>query len=379
MARSSGCSLLVALVFGAALAAPAATADPAAPAPAPAAPPAPAPAAPAKPDEKAAPRPLPPEPVGGACTRARAETDLRAKNSGRRPTRSQIDAEFERCFRDRITACQLALDAEADEGFACWKQDPWPEVPASVAPEDIAKTGMCLLELKGVIADLRKCRAKKPADRDACVTPYIGYVPQCPLLKADRVWRAFPGREDVERAAQADLERRNTKDAKEAKLRAEREAKEAKLKAAQEAKQAAEEARRAAEEAKAAKEIERCFGRTTMEFADKLRTQPGPRAVPGCKYQVTGRVLSRSNVFVQVMDPSGPNLYLLRTKEPFAEGDALVDRTATFDTIEEVDMADGTKRPFAVFKLDPAPPTKAQPPPPKALPPATTPTQPTKK
>jgi hypothetical protein len=208
MARSSGCSLLVALVLGAALAAPAATADPAPPpTPAPAAPPAPAPAAPAKPDESAAPRPLPPEPVGGACTRARAEADLRAKSAGRRPTRGQIDAEFERCFRDRIAACQLALDAEADEGFACWKQDPWPEVPASVAPEDIAKTGMCLLELKGVIADLRKCRAKKPAERDACVTPYIGYVPECPLLKADRVWRAFPGREDVERAAQADLER----------------------------------------------------------------------------------------------------------------------------------------------------------------------------
>lgn len=368
MARSSGCSLLVALVLGAALAAPAATADPAAPAPAP----------PAKLDEKAAPSPLPAEPVGGACTRARAETDLRAKNSGRRPTRSQIDAEFERCFRDRVAACQLALDAEADEGFACWKQEPWPEVPASVAPEDIAKTGMCLLELKGVIADLRKCRAKKPADRDACVTPYIGYVPQCLLLKADRVWRAFPGREDVERAAQADLERRNPKDAKEAKLRAEREAKEAKLKAEQAAKQAAEEAKRAAEEAKTAKELERCFGRTTMEFADKLRTQPGPRAVPGCKYQVIGRVLSRSNVFVQVMDPSGPNLYLLRTKEPFAEGDALADRTATFDNIEEVEMADGTKRPFAVFKLDPAPPKKA-PPTTKALPPATTPTQPTKK
>ena len=101
--------------------------------------------------------------------------------------------------------------------------------------------------------------------------------------------------------------------------------------------------------------MERCSGRTTMEFADRLRLQPGPRSVPGCKYQVIGRVFSRNNVFVQVMDPVSPNLYLLRTREPFSEGDELADRTAAFDTIEEVEMADGTTRSFAVFKLDPAP------------------------
>jgi hypothetical protein len=292
-------------------------------------------------------RTLPPETAGGACTRARAETELRARNPRHKLARDQVDAEFERCFRDRIATCQLALDAEADEGLACWKQDPWPEVPASISPEDIAKTGMCLLELKGVISDLRKCRAKLPAERDACVTPYIGYAPSCPLLKADRAWRAFPGREDIERVAKADSERRPPKDPKaerEAKLKAEREAK---LKAEQEAKAAAE-------AAKTAKETERCFGRTTMEFADKLRTQPGPRSVPGCKYQVVGRVFSRNNEFVQVMDAESPNLYLLRTKEPFTEGDPLTDRTGAFDAIEEVEMADGTKRAFAVFKLDPA-------------------------
>lgn len=292
---------------------------------------------------------MPPESAGGACTRARAETELRARNARHKPARGQIDTEFERCFRDRIASCQLALDAEVDEGFTCWRQDPWPEVPGSVAPEDIAKTGMCLLELKGVIADLRRCREKPSAERDACVTPYIGYAPQCPLLKADRAWRAFPGREDIERVARADAERRSPKEIREAKLKAEQEAKEAKLKAEQEARQAAEEAR-------IAKEVERCTGHTTMEFADRLRTQPGPRTVPGCRYQVTGRVFSRNNLFVQMMEDSGPNLYLLRTKEPFTEGDALPDRAATFDTIEDVEMADGSKRSFAVFKLEPAAP-----------------------
>jgi hypothetical protein len=304
-------------------------------------------AAPADKDKPA----LPPEPVSGACSRRRAEADLRAKYPNRALNRANIDAEFQRCFAARLAACQLALDADADEGLACWKADPWPEVPAAVNPEDVPKTGMCLLELKAVIADLRRCRTKKPADQDACVAPYIGYSPQCALLKAERVWKAFPGREDVERVAKADAARRAEREAKDAKLKAEQEAKDAKLKAEQEAK-------KAAEEAKLAKEAERCFGRTTLEFAQKLKAQPGPRSVPGCKYQVSGRVVSRNNVFVQVSDPSGGLIVLLRTKETFADGEEIADRMGTFDSLEEAEMADGSKRTFAVFKLEPAPPKK---------------------
>lgn len=296
-----------------------------------------------------------PEASSGACTRRRAEAELRAKTPGRAPTRGMIDAEFQRCFQARLAACQLALDADADEGFACWKQDPWPEVPVGIPPEDVTGTGVCLTELKAVISDLRKCRTKKPAERDACVTPYIGYAPKCPLLNADRMWRAFPGRADVERVAKADAERRAALDAKAAKEKAEREAKEAKQKAAEEAKQKAEEAKRAAEEARIAKETERCFGRTTLDFAERLKAQPGPRSVPGCKYQVTGRVVSRNNVFVQLVDSSGGIVFLLRTREPFADGELVAERTATFDSIEEAELADGSKRAFAVFKLEPAP------------------------
>jgi hypothetical protein len=298
--------------------------------------------------------------------------------------RNQINAEFERCFQARLAACQLALDADIDEGLACWKAAPWPEVPASVKPEDIANASICLVELKGVIADLRKCRTKKAADLDACVGPYIGYAPQCPLLKADRVWRLFPGRVDVERVALARrspeeakaLKEKEAREAKEAKLKAEQAAKDAKLKAeqaakdaklkaeqeakqkAEEVKRAAEEAKRVAEEAKIAKETERCQGRTTLEFAERLKAQPGPRSVPGCKYQVIGRVISKNNVFVQLVDPSGALIVLLRTKEPFAENQAVADRTATFDSIEEAEMADGSKRSFAVFLLEPAPKKK---------------------
>src|SRR5690606_27675696 len=92
--------------------------------------------------------PLPPEPVSGACSRRRAETDLRAQGPRRAPTRGQIDAELQRCFRARLAACQLALDAEVEEGLACWRQAPWPEVPPGVDPQDVSKTGMCVLELK---------------------------------------------------------------------------------------------------------------------------------------------------------------------------------------------------------------------------------------
>jgi hypothetical protein len=305
-------------------------------------------------EDKAAPAPAPgdaqrpaaPEPVQGACTRRRAEHELRAQSRGRPPTRGQIDAEFVRCFHARLAACQLALDADIDEGLACWRQDPWPEVPASVEPGDVAQTATCLVELKGVIADLRRCRTKQPADRDPCIAPYIGYTPQCTLLKADRVWRMFPGREDVERLAQADADRRDPKAARERAEREAREAREAKLKA--------EEEKRLAEQARLAKEAERCFGRTTLEFAEKLKAQPGPRSVPGCKYQVVGRVFSRNNVFVQLVDPSGALVVLLRTKEPFAEGEAVADRTATFDSVEEAETTDGSKRAWPVFVLEPA-------------------------
>jgi len=322
------------------------------------------PAAPAdkdKPADKDRPA-LPPEPVSGACSRKRAEADLRAKSPNRTLNRAAVDVEFQRCYAARIASCQFALDADVEEGLACWKQDPWPEVPAAVKPEDVANTAMCLLELKAVIADLRKCRTKKPADRDACVAPYIGYAPQCPLLKAERVWKAFPGREDVERVAKADAQRRTDRDAKVNKEKADQETKEAKLKAEQEAKaaklKAEQDAKKAAEDAKIARETERCSGRTTLEFAEKLKAQPGPRTVPGCKYQVVGRVVSKNNAFVQLVDPSGSLIFLLRTKEALADGEAIADRTASFDSIEEAELADGSKRSFAVFTLEPAPPKK---------------------
>lgn len=286
----------------------------------------------------------PAEPVTGACTRRRAEADLAKRDPKKKLTRALVDAEFLRCFEGRIGTCQFALDAEIDEGLACWRQDPWPEVPAAVNAEDIGKTAMCLVELKGVIADLRRCRTKKPADRDACVAPYVGFAPACPLLAVDRVWKAFPGREDIERVAKADAERRAPWEKKKA---AEAE-KAAKLKAEQDAK-------KAAEEAKLAKEIERCYGRTTVEFAEKLKAAPGPRTAAGCKYQVAGKVVSKNNAFVQLADPTGRLVVLIRTKEALAEGADVADRTGTFDSIEDVELADGTKQPYAVFKLDPAP------------------------
>ena len=327
-----------------------------------AAPDAPAPKPAPAPDAKPAPRPekprVPPEPGSVACTRSRASSELRAKSARHNPTRGQIDAEFERCFRARIAACQLALDAEVDEGFACWQQAPWPEVPESISPKDIVTTSMCLLELKGVIADVRRCRtkSKKPADLEACVSPYISFTPECPLLRAERVWRTFPGREDIERAAKAEAERNAPRPLT------------AKEQAALEAKAAREAKLKAEQEARIAKETARCFGRTTGEFAEKLKSQPGPRSVPGCKYEVRGRVHSRNNVFVQLFDSTRSSIFLLRTRESFAEGELVLDRTGTFDAFEEAELIDGSTQSFAVFKLDPAPPKPA--PPPATPPPA---------
>ncbi|MGN6105039.1 MAG: hypothetical protein ACTHU0_08045 [Kofleriaceae bacterium] len=286
------------------------------------------------------------EMVEGACTRERSKTELR--NRGARFDKPAIEAAFAKCFEARVRGCQSALDADIDEGIGCWKKDPWPELPPGVAADDVANTNMCLVELKVVMEDLRRCASKKKqAEQDACVAPYLGYSPQCKMLSTERVWKASPGFAALDRVASADAKRKAEQEAKAAKAKAEQEAKAAKLKAE--------------EEAKIAKETERCFGRSTLEFAERLKANPGPRNVPGCKYQVAGRVVSRNNVFVQLVDPTGSLIHLLRTREVFDLGTAIADRTATFDTIEQAEMEDGTTRPFAVFKLDPLPKTKPAP------------------
>lgn len=269
---------------------------------------------------------LEPEVFEQPCTRKDAEAKLRERNA-KRIDKAAIEDAFARCFAARVKECQTALEAEVDEGVACWRKHPWPEAPVANDPSDVGNTSMCLGELKAVIADLRTCRAKKPAERDACVTPYTQYVPKCVLIDADRAWRAFPGFADVERVANVDAKRRAEREAKIAKETAER-------------------------EARIAKETERCHGRTTLEFAARVKATPGPRNVPGCRYQVTGNVVSRNNVFVQLVDTTGGLIYLLRTRETFAEKSSIPDRTATFDSIEQAEMEDGTTQGFPVFKLE---------------------------
>ncbi|MEO8702197.1 MAG: hypothetical protein ABI867_19290 [Kofleriaceae bacterium] len=260
------------------------------------------------------------------CGRKDIEAKLRAANA-KQVTNDLIEEWFARCFATKIKECQTALDADVDEGVACWRKGGWSEVPKAVDANDVGATTMCLGEMKAVVSDLRTCRTKKkPADVDACVAPYIGYVPKCPLLDPNRAWNAFPGHEDVERVANADAKRRGEREDKVAKEKAER-------------------------EARIAKETERCFGRTTLDFAERLRTNPGPRSVPGCQYQVAGTVFGRNNVYVQLVDPSGSNIVLLRTRETFPEGAPIGDRVATFDTLEQAELQDGSKRAFPVFKL----------------------------
>jgi hypothetical protein len=265
------------------------------------------------------------------CTRKDIEAKLREvapkKLDDPKTAGDTIEDAFARCFATKVKECQTALDAEVDEGVACWRKQSFTEVPKSVDAGDVGATTMCLGELKAVVSDLRACGKKKPAERDACVSPYVGYVPKCPLLDPNRAWTAFPGHADVERVANADAKKKAEREEKVAKEKAER-------------------------EARIAKEAERCFGRSTIEVAQRLHASPGPRTFPGCTYKVEGKVVSHNNVYVQLADPTGTLVMLLRTREAFTDGAVLAgERSATFDTLEEAEMEDGSKQSFPVFKL----------------------------
>jgi hypothetical protein len=269
-----------------------------------------------------------PEPLTweGACTRADAEAKLRARGD-RNVGRAAIEEAFAECFAARVTRCQAALDTKLEGGIACWREHPWPEAPAAVDGSELGATTLCLSELQAVASDLRACtERKKPAERDACVAPYVGYVPKCALLDASAAWSTGPWAADIERLATADAKRRADREAKLAKEKAER-------------------------EARIAKERERCHGLTTVELAERLVSSPTVSKVPGCRYRVTGNVLSRNNVYVQLANHNGKVVFLLRTREA-VEPATLAERTALFESVEEAELADGTTQKFAVFTLE---------------------------
>jgi hypothetical protein len=143
------------------------------------------------PEPELAPRDAGSPALAGGCNRARAEAEL--KQAGQPADRAAIDAGFARCFADRVQACQLALDADVDEGLACWKAEPWPDAPAGTAADAIERTAACLGELAAVVGELRACGAKPAAERDGCTAKYAAYAPaKCPLLDPERGWRRFP-------------------------------------------------------------------------------------------------------------------------------------------------------------------------------------------
>lgn len=269
-----------------------------------------------------------PEPLvfEGECTKKIAETKLLDRGD-KKVDKAAIEEAFAQCFNGRIKTCQTALDTEIDQGVTCWRKAAWPEVPASVEQAEVAATSACLGELQAVTADLKSCAGKKKqAERDACVTPYVGYVPKCGLIDAARAWKNLPTYADIERVANADT-----------KKRADREAKIAKEKFEQ--------------EARIAKETARCNGKTTLDLATQLVSTPALTKVPGCRYQVTGNVLSKNNVYVQLADASGKIVYLMRTREELTNA-TIVGRTALFETVENAELSDGTTQKFAVFVLE---------------------------
>ncbi len=257
------------------------------------------------------------------CSHERSDTELRRNPATPRPIKqATIDAWFASCVADRIRACQAALDTSLDAGVTCWTGAPWPEVPPSIDPAAVAQTASCLQELVVVAADLRTCTALKPGTtRDSCVALYVGYAPKCGLLRAEHAVHALPAHEDIERLVAANAEVA------------------------------------AAQAAVIAKESARCHGRTTVDFALKLKSERNLASAPGCRYQVIARVVDHNNAFIQLVDPtSGGASHLLRTKEPFPDGTVISDRVAVFDSIENAEMADGTVRQSAVFKLQPLTP-----------------------
>jgi hypothetical protein len=270
-----------------------------------------------------------PEPLvfEAECSRAIAKAKLEARGD-KKLDKAAIEDAFAQCFASRVKLCQTALDVDIDEGIACWRKHPWPEAPAAVEASEIGATSICLGELSAVMTDLKGCRTKKQAaDRDACMAPYVGFVPKCPLLDTAKAWKTFPGHEDLERIANADAQRRADREAKIAKERAER-------------------------EARIAKEVARCNGATTLDIATRVAKEPTLAKVPGCRYQLAGNVLGSNNVYVQLADATGKIVYLVKTRETLANGPGLGERTALFETVESAELADGSTQKFAVFVLE---------------------------
>jgi hypothetical protein len=273
-------------------------------------------------------KPPEPEPLvwDGPCSRQEAEVKMRTRGD-KVIDKAGVEDAFAQCFTARIKECQTALDTDVEKAGACWRKYAWPDVPAAVNAADITATSNCLIETHAVMSDLKSCGAKKkPAERDACMTPYVGYVPKCVMLDAAKVWQTFPGHEDLERIGNADAKRRAERDAKIAKEKAE-------------------------QEARIAKEVARCNGGTTLDIADRVAKAAAVAKVPGCRYKVTGNVLSKNNVYVQLADASGKLVYLLKTRETVDQA-GLADRTALFETIESAELADGSTQKFAVFVLE---------------------------
>jgi hypothetical protein len=269
-----------------------------------------------------------PEPLvfEAECTRQIAETKLRERGD-KKIDKPAVEEAFAQCFNARVKACQTALDADIAEGIVCWRKHPWPEAPASIDAKDLGATAICLGELSAVVTDLKSCQTKKQAaDRDACMAPYVGYVPKCAVLDAAKAWQTFPGHEDLERLANADAKRRADREAKIAKEKAER-------------------------EARIAKEVARCNGATTLDIATRVSKEGSLPKVPGCRYQLAGNVLGKNNVYVQLADASGKIVFLVKTRDDLANA-TLGERTALFDAVESAELADGSTQKFAVFVLE---------------------------
>lgn len=269
------------------------------------------------------------------CTQLRADSELRRHPETPRPiTSGMIEAVLGPCVTERIATCQSALATSLDAAITCWDSQPWTDLPASLDPATLAKTTGCLRELKGIAADLATCPKLAPASRASCVSPYLTYTPSCPPLDVLPTWKALPGHAEIE------------------KVLGEAAAKEA-------AKSQAEKDREAKKLAAIALESDRCHGHTTLDLANNLKKDVKLVPPKNCHFQVFGKVVDHNNVFVQLVDPiSAGSPHLLRTRETFAEGAVVTDRSAQFDGTDEAEMADGSKRVLAVFKLEPAAPKK---------------------
>ena len=277
----------------------------------------------------------PPDPKTMPCSRARAKLE--------EPESDDIvqDAMVAKCVTNRIAECQAALDKGVEAALRCWDRLGWPELPPAVASEQIVKTRVCLQELKAVEDDVNACATVAPGDHGNCVSTYLSYSPSCVLLDPNEGWWVFQAKAHLDKDGQridAEARKAADKDAKAAKERADKEAKAARD--------------RADKEAAAAKEIVRCSGKSTLDVAVKVKTDQSLRPPKDCKFEVVGRVASSNNMFVEVVDPvTGGTAHLLRTHEKLEDGTVLAGRIATFDGLEQAEMADGSTSGLAVFKL----------------------------